>query len=83
MKRIVFSNITKFIAVVLFVVCIVMGALVVTDGIITFSDEDEFIYDFESDFSQSHFVSYLLNETENAVYNAYHTTFITYDDNGD
>ena len=56
MKRIVFSNITKFIAVVLFVVCIVMGALVVTDGIITSSQEDEVIYSFEIDFL-SHILS--------------------------
>nr|MBQ4318286.1 hypothetical protein [Clostridia bacterium] len=78
MKRIVFSNITKFIAVVLFVVRIVMGALVVTDGIITSSHEDEVIYNFESDFSQSHHISHLLNAPENALFNAYYNAF--YDD---
>ena len=82
MKRIVFSSITKFIAVILFVVCVVMGALAVTDGIIAFYNDDEFIYNFESDFSQSHYISHLLNEPENVVFNAYHNAFYEYDEFG-
>lgn len=82
MKRIVFSSITKFIAVILFVVSIVMGVLVVTDGITAFFNDDEFIYNFESDFSQSHYISHLLNEPENVVFNAYHNAFYDYDEFG-
>ena len=83
MKRIVFSNVTKFIAVILFVVSVVMGVLAVTDGIIAFFNEDEFIYNFESDFSQSHYFSYLLNEPENVIFNAYESQFYKYyDKNG-
>lgn len=59
-----------------------MGALAVTDGIIAFFNDDEFIYNFESDFSQSHYISHLLNEPENVVFNAYHNSFLAYDDYG-
>lgn len=83
MKRIVFSNVTKFIAVILFVVSVVMGVLAVTDGIIAFYNDDEFIYNFESDFSQSHYIPHLLNEPENVIFNAYESQFYKYyDKNG-
>jgi len=77
-KRIVFSSVTKFIAVVLFVVSIVLGALAVSDGIIEFYNDDEFIYNFESDFSQSRYISYLLNEPEIVVFNAYYNDNAVY-----
>ena len=79
MKRIVFSSITKFIAVILFVVCIVMGTFTVSDGILTMHREEEIIYSLESDFSQSHYISHLLSEPENVVFNAYHNSFLGYD----
>ena len=53
MKRIVYSSVTKFIAVILFVVSVVFGVLAVSDGIMEFYTDDEFIYSFESDFSES------------------------------
>jgi len=79
-KRIVFSSITKFIAVILFVVCMVMGTLIVSDGIIALHHEDDVIYEFESDFSQSWYISYLLDEPENVIFNAYHSQFYKYYD---
>ena len=82
MKRIVYSSVTKFIAVILFVVSVVFGALAVSDGIIEFYTDDEFIYNFESDFSDSLYISYLLNEPENVIFNAYHSVFRSYDDYG-
>ena len=62
MKRIVFSSVTKFIAVLLFTASIVLGALAVTDGIIEFYNDDEFIYNFESDFSESWYIRHLLRK---------------------
>lgn len=84
MKRIVFSSVTKFIAVLLFTASIVLGALAVTDGIIEFYNDDyEFIYNFESDFSESWYIRHLLSEPENVVYNVYHSQFYKYyDQNG-
>ncbi len=82
MKRIVYSSVTKFIAVILFVVSVVFGALAVSDGIIEFYTDDEFIYNFESDFSESWYISYLLDEPENVIFNAYHSVFRSYDDYG-
>ena len=71
MKKIIYSNYTKFIAVVLFVISITLGALVVTDGISKYFDEEELVYHFENDFSESRYFSNLLDEPENVIFNAY------------
>ncbi|MBE6670528.1 MAG: HAMP domain-containing histidine kinase [Ruminococcaceae bacterium] len=73
MKRIVYSAVLKFIAVVLFVIVIVNGALTVVDGIIKYSDEDIDIYAFERDFSESWYIMHLLDEPENIIFNAYYS----------
>ena len=73
MKRIVYSAALKFIAVVLFVIVIVNGALTVVDGIIKYSDEDIDIYAFERDFSESWYIMHLLDEPENIIFNAYYS----------
>ena len=60
MKKIIYSNYTKFIAVVLFITSIVLGALTVTNGIAEYGNEKEVIYRFENDFSEArHFSHYL------------------------
>ena len=53
MKKIVYSGVTKFIAVILFIASIVLGTLCVTDGLIEYFDEETEVYYFENDFSES------------------------------
>lgn len=81
MRKVVYSGILKFVAVILFVTSIVSGVLIVIDGIIDYDNEDIDIYSFESDFSESWYVSYLLNEPENILFNAYHSYFYEYNNN--
>ena len=71
MKKIIYSNYTKFIAVVLFITSIVLGALTVTNGIAEYGNEKEVIYRFENDFSEARHFSHLLNAPESAIFNAY------------
>ncbi len=75
MKKIIYSNYTKFIAVILFIISIVSGTLIVTDGISDFFDEDVGAYNFESDFSESIFLSSYLDAPENVIFNAYHSLY--------
>ncbi len=81
MKRFIYSNYTKFIAVVLFIVSVVSGALIAVNGISDFLREDEIVYRFESDFSESEYFSFLLSEPENVVFNAFQSTYGNYGDN--
>ncbi len=71
MKRVIYSSYTKFIAAVLFITSIILAALTVTTGVTDFWGEKVQIYKFESDFSQSRHLSFLLDEPENAIYNVY------------
>ena len=73
MKKIIYSNYTKFIAVVLFITSIVLGALTVTNGIAEYGNEKEVIYRFENDFSEARHFSHLLDAPESAIFNAYHS----------
>ena len=82
MKKIIYSSWLKTFAVVLFVASIVLGALTVTDGVVTFVSEDIEIYSFEKDFSESWQISHMLNEPESAVFNVYHNAYREYDSNG-
>ena len=75
MKKIIYSSITKGIAVILFIAFIVFGVLTASGGIVDYCNEEEDIYSFETDFSESWFVSSLLNETENVVFNAFRNAF--------
>ena len=75
MRKIVYSGFTKFIAVILFIAGIVCGVLIAVDGMLEYDNQDEEIYNFESDFSESWYISSLLNEPENIVFNAYHKVF--------
>ena len=82
MRKIVYSNVTKFIAVLLFIASIVCGVLIATDGVLEYFNQEDEIYNFESDFSESWYISNLLNEPENAVFNAYRSVFYVDDGNG-
>ena len=72
MKKIVYASITKLIAVILTVACLVLGALAVVEGFLDYNREEMDIYSFESDFSESWYLSYLLSIPESAVYDAYY-----------
>ena len=80
MKRFLYSNYTKFIVSVIFVVCIVLGALTATTGINNImTNEKDMIYQFENDFTDSRQLIYYLYEPENVIFHAYHN-FYTVDD---
>lgn len=82
MKKIVYSNFTKALAVILFVVSIVSGAFILCDGILEYASEETELYNFENDFSEADF-SYLLDATENAVFNALLEYYKTEKNTGD
>ena len=82
MRKIVYSNVTKCIAVVLFIASIVCGVLAATDGILEYDSQEEEIYNFESSFSESWYILNLLNDPENVAYYAYRSVFHPYDDSG-
>ena len=75
MKKIVYSGVLKFLAVILFIASIVCGVLIVTDGFLTYSNEEHEVYTFENDFSESSFVSYQLQRPENIIYSVYHSIY--------
>lgn len=81
MKKIIYSNYTKFIAVVLFIISITLGALTVTNGVADYCNEKELIYGFESDFNEARHFSSLLDAPESAVFNAYHNFYYVDDEN--
>ncbi len=78
MRKIIYSRVLKTVAVLLFCACIVLGALTVTGAVVTFYNEEDNIYSFESDFSKSWYVSMLLNEPEWTLVHAYHEAFPDY-----
>ncbi len=82
MRKVVYSNVTKFIAVLLFIASIVCGVLIATDGVLEYFNQEDEIYNFESDFSESWYISNLLREPEIAVFNAYRSVFYVDDGNG-
>ncbi len=71
MKRVIYSSYTKLIAALLFITSIVLAALTLTNGVTEFFEEKVRLYDFESNFSRSRHMSFLLDEPENTVFNAY------------
>ena len=78
MKRFLYSKYTKFAAAVIFVACIVLGALTATTGINNLmQNERDMIYQFESDFSDSKHLINLLYEPENVIFNAYRNLYET------
>ena len=83
MRKIIYSSILKLIAVILCITSIVSGVLIVTEGILEYDKEKTDIYSFESDFSESWYMSYLLGIPEEIVYSAYNQTFGRYESDGD
>ena len=81
MKRFLYSKYTKFAAAVIFVACIVLGALTATTGINHLMKNEKYmIYQFEDDFSDSRHLKHLLYEPENLIFNAYHNFYNVEDD---
>ncbi|MBQ7032651.1 MAG: HAMP domain-containing histidine kinase [Clostridia bacterium] len=80
MKKFLYSNYTKTIAVLLFIVSIVLGALTVTNGIAEYCNERELIYGFESDFNEARHFETLLVAPEGAVFNAVHDLYNQFDE---
>ena len=74
MKKIIYSSYTKFLALVLLIISIAVGTLAVTNGMSVFYDEKIIIYDFENEFKDSQYFSYLLDSPEHAVINAFYTS---------
>ena len=68
MRKVIYSNILKTIAAVLFIASIVLGTLTVTNGVMKYSEEDEEIYSLEKDFSESWYVSHLLDTPKDLMY---------------
>ena len=75
MRKVVYSNVLKIVAVCLFIVSIVSAVLVATNGILNYFDQDVDIYAGEEDFSQSWYISSLLATPENLVLNVYYDVF--------
>lgn len=84
MKKAVYSSALKFIAVLLFVVSITLGSLAFVKGFSDYHNDDDFVYSFESDFSESWYISNLLNEPALRMLNVYHLAMpeSEYDING-
>lgn len=82
MRKIVYSGVSKFIAAILFIASIVCCVLIATDGILEYYNQEEDVYGFESDFSESSYITSLLDDPENVVFNAYHSVFYVEDDSG-
>ncbi len=72
MKKIIYSAITKFIAVVLFIASIVSCAMVVFNGITDYGKEDYDVYHFENSFNESRYLTALCDAVESTVYHMYH-----------
>ena len=82
MRKVVYSGITKLVAVLLLIACIVVGVLFTTAGIYEYFHSEEDIYAFEDDFSESWYVRSLLDTPQNLMYNIYHDVFYEYDEYG-
>ena len=82
MRKIIYSDITKFVAVIIFIISIICGAVVTTNGVMEYFDEEEEIYSFENDFSESWYVKSLLGTPESLLYSTYYDVIHGVDDNG-
>ena len=82
MRKVVYSSITKLVAVLLLIACIVVGVLFTTADIYEYFHSEEEIYAFEDDFSESWYVRSLLDTPHNLMYNVYHDVFYEHDEYG-
>ncbi len=72
MKKIVYSNILKIFAVITFVFNIAVGMHIGISGIFDYSKEDKYVYEFETDFSESRNMANLLTGPFGAITDAYY-----------
>ena len=82
MRKIVYSGALKLVAALLFIVTVVSGVLVATNGIFYFDSQEEEIYAFEEDFSESWYIRSLLDTPESLIYSTYHDVYYEYDEWG-
>lgn len=82
MRKIVYSGALKLVAVLLFIVTVVSGVLVATNGIFNFDSQEDEIYAFEEDFSESWYIRSLLDTPESLIYGIYHDVYYEYDEWG-
>ena len=82
MRKIVYSGALKFVAVLLFIATVVSGVLVATNGVFAYFNQDEDIYAFEEDFSESWYIRSLLDTPESLIYGIYHDVYYEYDEWG-
>ncbi|MBQ9150903.1 MAG: HAMP domain-containing histidine kinase [Clostridia bacterium] len=75
MKKVIYSNITKALAVILFIASIVSGVLVVIDGIVQSEQEKEYIYGFENEFTDSKHIRSLLEAPQYTILSAYYDVY--------
>ena len=72
MRKIIYSGVLKFIAVILLIASITGGLIITMDAVFEYYNEDENIYSFEKDFSESWYIQSLLYTPERIVVNAYY-----------
>ena len=75
MKKVIYSSVLKLIAVLLLIASVTTGVWMVIDGVLAYDRVEKDIYSFESDFSESWYLSYLLSIPEDLVFQAYYTRF--------
>lgn len=75
MKKFLYSNITKAIAILLLIFYFTLCVYTVTDNVVFFNNEVNVIYNFESTFSSSHHIKHLLSAAEATVDGAYYTYY--------
>lgn len=75
MKKIVYSTALKLVAVILLIASVSLGALTAVSGLIRYNEEEQDIYSFERNFSESWYLAYLLSRPENIVFDAYYRCF--------
>jgi len=75
MRKIVYSGVLKFVAVLLFIATVVSGVLAATNGVFNFYGQEADIYHFEEDFSESWYISSLLCTPESLMQGVYYDVF--------
>ncbi len=71
MKKIIYSNYTKVIAVILFIASMVASVFTATIGLADYLDDEEQVYRFERDFSDTSYFNSLLVSPEHILANCY------------
>ena len=80
MKRFLYSNFTKAIAVLLFIVFITASVVIVADCVTVLKNEDNVIYELERDFIDTGFFASELHAPEAAVFNGFYNLYYQLDE---